>query len=139
MSNRAHHIPKPAPPAPVSEPSDDDPADMMAAYKSQYNDGDSDADDEFERSIMPSPTLPPDDFSPTDSEGMTSSEHTPTTYTHSHSAHSSPKGLITQWTAEMCADWIAGLGLSQYAGSFIGTLHLRVDHHATTDTLFLRR
>lgn len=89
------------------------------AYKSTYHE-DSDADDEFERTVFESPNVP-QDLSPTDSE-MTSPEHTPTTFTHSHSggSHGSPTGLITQWTAEQTADFLSSLGLGQYADSIIG-------------------
>jgi len=90
----------------------------MAAYRGAYHD-DSDADDEYERSVITSPTLPPDfESSPTDSDPL-SAEHTPTTFTHSGS-HASPTGLITQWTAEQCADFISSLGLAEYADGFIG-------------------
>jgi hypothetical protein len=110
----------------LSACSEEDAADFMA-YRSAYHDDDNDdddddldADDEFEHTIHTDPALPPDDFSPTDSEGMTSPEHTPTTYSHSYSAHSSPTGLVSEWTAEQCADWVANIGLSQYAASFVG-------------------
>ncbi|OCK93091.1 uncharacterized protein K441DRAFT_566815 [Cenococcum geophilum 1.58] len=90
----------------------------MFAYKSTYHE-DSDADDEYERSVITSPTLPPDfESSPTDS-GPPSTEHTPTTFTHSRDSNGSPTGLITVWTAEQCADFISGLGLEQYAETFI--------------------
>ena len=83
---------------------------------------DSDADDEYERSFITSPTIPADfESSPTDSESP-STEHTPTTFTHSggSGSHVSPKGSITQWSAEQCADYVSTLGLSQYADAFIG-------------------
>ncbi|KAK4996746.1 hypothetical protein LTR16_007170, partial [Cryomyces antarcticus] len=89
------------------------------AYKATYHE-DSDADDEYERSAF-SPTLPARfDASPTDSD-VTSAEHTPTTFTHSHSggSHGSPTGLITQWTAEQCADFVVGLGFRQYADAIV--------------------
>lgn len=94
----------------------------MLQYKSAYHE-DSDADDEYERSVITSPTLPPDfESSPTDS-GPPSTEHTPTTFTHSVTgSHGSPTGLITSWTADQCADWVSSLGLSQYVDVFIGTL-----------------
>ncbi|KAF2258279.1 RA-domain-containing protein [Lojkania enalia] len=90
------------------------------AYKSNYHE-DSDADDEFERSVIMSPALPPDDYedaSPTDS-GPLSTEHTPTTFTHSRDSRESPAGLITEWTPQESADFISELGLSQYADTFI--------------------
>jgi regulator of replication initiation timing len=90
----------------------------MAFNNSKYH-SDSDADDEYERSSF-SPTLPLEyeESSPTDS-GPLSAENTPTTFTHSRDSHGSPTGLITEWTAEQSADFVAGLGLSQYADTFI--------------------
>lgn len=90
------------------------------AYKTTYH-SDSDADDEYERSVIQSPTLPVDytESSPTDS-GPQSTEHTPTTFTHSRDSKGSPTGLITEWTAEQTADFISDLGLDQYADTFHG-------------------
>lgn len=91
------------------------------AYKSKYHD-DSDADDEYERSVIQSPTLPVDMYdesSPT-SSGPLSTEHTPTTFTHSRDSKGSPTGLITDWTAAQCGEFISGLGLEQYASTFVG-------------------
>lgn len=82
----------------------------------------SDADDEYERSLHSrSPVLAMDsDISPTDSEGRSSTEHTPTTYGHRSSADRLPETIITEWTAEECADFIATIGLQQYSDRFIG-------------------
>ncbi|EAT82670.2 hypothetical protein SNOG_10335 [Parastagonospora nodorum SN15] len=86
------------------------------AYATKYHE-DSDADDEFERSVM-SPALPPDyEHSPT-SSGPLSTEHTPTTFTHSRDSKSSPTGLLMEWTEEQVADFISDLGLEQYADTF---------------------
>ncbi|ORY17088.1 hypothetical protein BCR34DRAFT_622050 [Clohesyomyces aquaticus] len=87
------------------------------AYKSKYHD-DSDADDEYERSAV-SPSLPLDyeESSPTDS-GPLSAEHTPTTFTHERDSRGSPTGLITEWTAGQCADFLSDLGLAKYADRF---------------------
>lgn len=108
----------------------------MAAYKTTAYHDDSDADDEFERTVFASPTLPPDHLDQDDSDDMTPSpEHTPTTFIqHSHSLNPSPTGLITQWTADQCADWVAGLGLAQYAESFVdeainGLALVEMQHH----------
>lgn len=91
----------------------------MATYRSAYQE-DSDADDEYERSVITSPTLPHDhELSPTDSEPP-SAEHTPTTFTHSADSYASPKGIINTWTPEQVADWISSLGLGQYAKTFLG-------------------
>ncbi|PSK42951.1 hypothetical protein B9Z65_6905 [Elsinoe australis] len=89
------------------------------AYKSAYT-ADSDADDEFERPEFISPTIP-QDMSPSESEDMTSPEHTPTTFTRSQSggSHASPTTLITDWTPPQCGDYMKSLGLGQYAEAMI--------------------
>ncbi|KAF2743593.1 RA-domain-containing protein [Sporormia fimetaria CBS 119925] len=96
---------------------------MAMAYRSKYHRdedfSDADADDEYERSVIQSPTLPADyhESSPTDS-GPTSPEHTPTTFTHSRDGKNNPAGLITDWTEQEAADFISNLGLDQYAQTF---------------------
>lgn len=91
------------------------------SYATKYHE-DSDADYEFERSVM-SPTLPAEyENSPT-SSGPLSTEHTPTTFTHSRDSRSSPTGLITEWTVDQVADFISDLGLEQYAETFAGRSH----------------
>lgn len=90
------------------------------AYMSRYQD-DSDADDEFERSVFQSPALPVEYESSPTSSGPLSTEHTPTTFTHSRDSRSSPTGLLTDWTAEQTADFVSDVGLEQYADTFIGT------------------
>ncbi|KAI2615271.1 hypothetical protein GGR54DRAFT_632349 [Hypoxylon sp. NC1633] len=81
----------------------------------------SDADDEYERSVhTSSPVLATDsEISPTDSEGRSSTEHTPTTYGHHSSADRLPETIISEWDAEECADFIATIGLQQYSDRFI--------------------
>ncbi|KAL2011342.1 hypothetical protein VTN00DRAFT_4060 [Thermoascus crustaceus] len=80
---------------------------------------DSDADDEYERSVVPSPRLPSDsEASHSDSEAP-STENTPTTYGNSGEERGLPKTIITEWTAEECADFVASLGLHQYCETFI--------------------
>ncbi|KAI8628563.1 hypothetical protein F5Y19DRAFT_464945 [Xylariaceae sp. FL1651] len=81
----------------------------------------SDADDEYERSLhTSSPVLATDsEISPTDSDGRSSTEHTPTTYGHRSSADRLPETIISEWTAEECADFIATIGLQQYSDRFI--------------------
>lgn len=82
---------------------------------------DSDADDEYERSVVASPRLPPDsDISPSDSEPP-SVEHTPTTYGHSGEDRGLPRTIITEWTAEECADFLGRLGLHSYCDTFLGS------------------
>lgn len=85
----------------------------------------SDADDEYERSINQSPILATDSEaspSPTDS-GPSSQEHTPTTYGGHSSGDRLPETIITEWTAEECADFVSSLGLRQYSDQFLGMLH----------------
>ncbi|KAI9737667.1 MAG: Adaptor for signal transduction [Claussenomyces sp. TS43310] len=80
----------------------------------------SDADDEYERSVHDSsPILAEDsEASPTDSE-LSSNEHTPTTYGKSSSGDQLPKTIITEWTVDECADFVGSLGLRQYADLFL--------------------
>ena len=82
---------------------------------------DSDADDEYERSVMTSPILPTDDdTSPTDSDPP-STEPTPTTFGHSlDHGKLSPSNTIVGWTTSQCADYISSLGLPQYCDKFLG-------------------
>ena len=84
------------------------------AFDAPFHD-ESDADDEYERSVVTSPTLPPgyDSGSPTESD-PTSNEHTPTTFSHSTAHAVSPSGLMTEWNATQVADFVASLGLDQY-------------------------
>lgn len=80
---------------------------------------DSDADDEYERSVFQSPHLhTDDDTSPTDSDPP-STEPTPT-FGHNDPDKYSPVNLIVEWTTNQCADYISKLGLSQYCDKFIG-------------------
>ncbi|PGH13852.1 hypothetical protein AJ79_03420 [Helicocarpus griseus UAMH5409] len=87
------------------------------AFQPPYH-ADSDADDEYERSVMTSPHIEDSEASPTDSE-LPSAEHTPTTYGNTVDDRSSPRTIITEWSAEECADFAAGLGLSQYCDAFL--------------------
>lgn len=82
---------------------------------------DSDADDEYERSVMTSPTQLHTDSenSPTDSDPL-SNEHTPTTFGNSGEDQNLPRSIITEWTADECAQFVATLGLRQYCDAFIG-------------------
>ncbi|KAF1982426.1 RA-domain-containing protein [Aulographum hederae CBS 113979] len=81
------------------------------------SDASADADDEFERSVFTSPTLPNSFDSPTDSDPP-SAEHTPTSFAHPRDI-ASPTGLITEWTTDHCADFVSSLGLEQYADMFV--------------------
>ncbi|MCJ1310124.1 Adaptor for signal transduction [Agyrium rufum] len=88
------------------------------AFPTAYH-GDSDADDEYERSVLTSPILPTDDEdSPTDSDPP-SNEHTPTTLGNGDLDRLSPRTIITEWTSEECADFLTSLGLSQYSEIFM--------------------
>lgn len=81
----------------------------------------SDADDEYERSMGDRSPVGDSEASPIDSELSTSAEHTPTTYGHRSSADRLPETIITEWNADECADFISTIGLPQYADSFVGT------------------
>ena len=85
----------------------------------------SDADDEYERSITQSPLPTDSETSPTDSEGggLSSQEHTPTTYGAHSSGDRLPETIITEWTADECADFVSSLGLRQYGDQFLGMLY----------------
>jgi hypothetical protein len=88
------------------------------AYKTAFRD-DSDADDEYERSVIQSPTLPGEysESSPTDSNPH-STEHTPTTFTHSRDSKGSPTGVISEWTEDQASQFVREIGLEQYAENF---------------------
>lgn len=81
---------------------------------------DSDADDEYEHSVMTSPTQLQTDSeaSPTDSEPR-STENTPT-YGNGGDDHNLTRTIITEWTAQECAQFVASLGLRQYCDAVIG-------------------
>ncbi|EPE07319.1 protein kinase regulator ste50 [Ophiostoma piceae UAMH 11346] len=80
----------------------------------------SDADDEYERDIHDSSPIDitESELSPTETD-LASAEHTPTTYGYRSSADRLPETIITDWTAEECADFVATIGLQQYADNFI--------------------
>ncbi|CAI7633353.1 unnamed protein product [Penicillium glandicola] len=79
---------------------------------------DSDADDEYERSVITSPHLNIDsESSPTDSD-IHSSEHTPTKFGHPIDGPRSPRTLITDWGVDECKEFLTSLGLLQYHGTF---------------------
>ena len=82
----------------------------------------SDADDEYERDMHGSSPIDATDVetSPIDSDPP-SAEHTPTTYGYRSSADRLPETIITEWTAEECADFIATIGVQQYADRFLGS------------------
>ena len=80
---------------------------------------DSDADDEYERSVMTSPMLPTDDdTSPTESDPP-STEPTPT-FGRQDTDRLSPGDSILKWTTGQCADYVSSLGLPQYCDTFLG-------------------
>ncbi len=80
----------------------------------------SDADDEYERSVADSSPVLASDSEATESEGLSSNEHTPTTYGAHSSGDRLPETIITEWTAEESADFVSSLGLRQYADQFLG-------------------
>lgn len=95
-------------------------ANMPLNYEAAYHE-ESDADDEYERSVIASPTLPTADYdssSPTESDPL-SNQPTPTTYTHSSTTGVSPRQVITNWAPETVADFVKTLGLEQYRNKII--------------------
>jgi hypothetical protein len=83
---------------------------------------DSDADDEYERSVMTSPIQLHTD-SETSSEPQ-SNEHTPTTFDNAGEDPNLPRTIITEWSPEECAQFVSSLNLRQYCQAFIGTFIL---------------
>lgn len=81
----------------------------------------SDADDEYERDLHESSPIDATDasISPTDSDPP-SNEHTPTTYGYRSSADRLPETIISEWSVDEVADFIATIGLQQYSDCFIG-------------------
>jgi hypothetical protein len=91
------------------------------AFESGTDYPESDADDEYERSVHDSPILATDDEgSPSESEGPSSNEPTPTIYEKVIGSDQLPETIITEWTPEECADFVGSLGLRQYADQFLG-------------------
>ena len=89
------------------------------AFPSGYH-ADSDADDEYERSLMTSPVLPTDDETDATDSDAASTEHTPTTFDTPDNDKSTPRTIISEWTTEDTAKFITGLGLQQYCNFFLG-------------------
>ena len=88
------------------------------AFSTAYED--SDADDEYERSVVSPPLVTDSEQSPTDSDSP-SAENTPTFY-GPLGDDKSPRTIIADWTAEECAEYVLSLGLAQYADAFLGEL-----------------
>ncbi|KAI9833263.1 MAG: Adaptor for signal transduction [Phylliscum demangeonii] len=87
----------------------------MAFTTTTYED--SDADDEYERGMTSPPLVTDSETSATDSDPP-SAEQTPTMFGHMSDVRL-PKTTIPEWTAEECAEYVSGLGLSQYADAFL--------------------
>lgn len=84
-----------------------------------YDHDESDADDEYERS-MKSPVIQGQfPSSPIESDGM-SAQNTPTIYQRMGVPGPSPAGLMTSWTPDDTAEFVLNLGLEKYADAFIG-------------------
>ncbi|PHH60252.1 hypothetical protein CDD81_1911 [Ophiocordyceps australis] len=79
----------------------------------------SDADDEYERSIGDRSPVGDSEASPIESEPPASAEHTPTTYGQRSAADRLPETVISDWTTDECADFIGTIGLPQYADRFV--------------------
>ena len=106
------------------------------AFESGTDYPESDADDEYERSVHPgSPIATDDETSPTDSDGLSSNEHTPTTYGAHSSGDRLPETIISEWTADECADFVTSLGYRQYGDQFIGMAAAHRCQYDGTDIL----
>lgn len=81
---------------------------------------DSDADDEYERSVITSPRLNTDSETSSTHSEPHSAEPTPTTTLLGTDERRPLKKTITQWTANDTADFITSLGLRQYCDRFVG-------------------
>ncbi|KAL4976857.1 hypothetical protein BDW66DRAFT_133902 [Aspergillus desertorum] len=79
---------------------------------------DSDADDEYERSVITSPHLATDSEGSASESEFSSAEPTPT-FAHNEDNSKIPDTIITEWTAEQCASYVASLGLRQYCQAFL--------------------
>ncbi|PTB38160.1 uncharacterized protein TrAFT101_011735 [Trichoderma asperellum] len=90
----------------------------MMSFEGGTGYAESDADDEYEHLGDHSP-VGDSETSPIGSELSTSAEHTPTTYGHRSSMDRLPETIVTDWTAEECADFISAIGLPQYADTFL--------------------
>lgn len=80
---------------------------------------DSDADDEYERSVVTSPHLQSDSEASSSDSEPPSSANTPKT-TGKPEEPRFPSTIITQWTANDTADFVVSLGLPQYCDVLIG-------------------
>lgn len=94
------------------------------AFESGTDYPESDADDEYERSVHDSSPILATDDEETESEGPSSNEHTPTTYGKLSQGDRDqlPETIVTEWTVDECADFVGSLGLRQYVDQFLGTL-----------------
>lgn len=95
------------------------------AFESTPAYAESDADDEYERSVhASSPVLATDDEGSEEEEDGSEdgNEHTPTTYGRTAAGDGLPETIVTEWTAEECADFVGGLGLGMYVEGFLGEL-----------------
>lgn len=117
-------------------PSPASPATSVGNFESGTAYTESDADDEYDSHgpVDVSPSRGYEEESPIDGydEGASSSaiededdiysdQHTPTIYRNPDLTRL-PQLVITDWTAEDCADFISTIGLSQYADAFVGML-----------------
>ncbi|KAG6004378.1 hypothetical protein E4U21_001141 [Claviceps maximensis] len=79
----------------------------------------SDADDEYERSMGDHSPVGDSEASPIDSELSTSTEHTSTIYGQRGITDRILETIITEWNADECADFVTTIGLPQYADMFV--------------------
>ena len=94
---------------------------------------DSDADDEYERgSVMTSPTQVHTD-SEDDAQPL-SNDHTPTIFEAPEEDQDLPRTVITEWTTDECAQFVASSNLGQYCEAFIGERKTVLGTRVAADT-----
>lgn len=81
-------------------------------------------DFQYERSVVNLAS----DSEATESESPSSNEHTPTTYGNHSSSDRLPETIVTEWDATECSEFVAGIGLRQYADCFLGMLAAPAAH-----------
>jgi hypothetical protein len=84
------------------------------SFPHPYHEG-SDADDEYDRAMGSPHLISEGEESPGDETD--NSDHTPR---FGQFDDGLPRAIITDWTADECAEFVSGLGLDQYYDIFLG-------------------
>lgn len=96
---------------------------MFLRTSAGYHATDSDADDEYERSLMSPRDLPKSPTGSTTTD-ILSNAPTPTDFGPVVDGPRFPRMLITDWGVEECKEFLTSLGLLQYHGTFRGKRRL---------------